>query len=318
MTVLLIGARGFAGSHFSNAARDAGLDLISASVNGDEADFACDLHDPASLDRALAEVQPSAVVNMAGQASVRASWSKPRDTFEVNATGVLNLLDAIASEAPDAYLLCASSADVYGATDPATMPLTEDAPVRPLSPYGSSKAAMELLANQYSRSHGVRVGIARAFNQIGPGQSAEFVASSLARQIAEAERDGSDRLQMTVGNVSAARDFTDIRDSARAYVAMVEQGLTGTYNVCSGRALKIEELLEQMRSHTPLAVEVTVDEALIRPSDPALVLGSADRLREATGWEPRIPIGQTVADILDWWRQFPSAAGPAVPGARGK
>jgi GDP-4-dehydro-6-deoxy-D-mannose reductase len=318
VTVLLIGARGFAGSHFSAAARDAGLDLITSSLDGDEADLACDLHDPASLGRALAEAQPSAVVNMAGQASVRASWSKPRDTFELNATGVLNLLDAIASGAPDAYLLCVSSADVYGAADPATMPLTEKAPVRPLSPYGSSKAAMEVLADQYSRSHGVRAGIARAFNQIGPGQSAEFVASSLGRQIAAAERDGSDRLQMTVGNVSAARDFTDIRDSARAYVAMVEQSLAGTYNVCSGRALKIEELLEQMRSQTPLAVDVTVDEALIRPSDPALVLGSAERLREATDWEPRIPIGKTVADILGWWRQRLSAAGPAVPGASGK
>jgi GDP-4-dehydro-6-deoxy-D-mannose reductase len=318
VTVLLIGARGFAGSHFSDAARDAGLDLISASTSGDEADLACDLRDPASLGRALAEVRPSAVVNMAGQASVRASWSKPRDTFEVNATGVLNLLEAIASGAPDAYLLCPSSAEVYGASGPATMPLTEDAAVRPLSPYGSSKAAMELLANQYSRSRGLRAGIARAFNQIGPGQSAEFVASSCARQIAQAERDGNDQVQMTVGNVSAARDFTDIRDSARAYVAMVERGLTGTYNVCSGRALKIEELLEQMQSHTHLAVEATVDEALIRRADPPLVLGSADRLRESTGWEPRIPIGQTVANLLDWWRRRLDAAGPAVPGARGK
>jgi GDP-4-dehydro-6-deoxy-D-mannose reductase len=318
VTVLLLGARGFAGSHFSAAARDAGLDLVTASRDGGQTDLVCDLLDPASLGRALAEAQPSAVVNMAGQASVRESWSKPRDTFEVNATGVLNLLDALASAGSDAYLLCLSSAEVYGTTDPAMMPLTEDAPVHPLSPYGSSKAAMELLADQYSRSRGVRAGIARAFNQIGPGQSAEFVASSLGRQIAEAERRGGDRLQVTVGNVSAARDFTDIRDSARGYVEMVDQGLTGTHNVCSGKALKIEELLELMRSHTPLAVEVTVDEALIRPSDPALVLGSADRLREATGWEPRIPIGQTVADILDWWRQRLDAAGPAIPGASGR
>lgn len=309
MTVLLTGAPGFAGRHFAAAACAAGLDVVTSSADGEDADLACDVLDPASVAGAIAAAQPEAVVNMAGQASVASSWREPKRTFELNAVAVLNLLEGIVAGAPGCYLLCASSAEVYGAPEPDSLPLSEEAPVRPLSPYGSSKAAMEVLVGQYVRAHGVRAGVVRAFNQIGPGQSPEFVASSLSRQIAEAELRGEDRLEMTVGNVSARRDFTDIRDSARAYVSMVRKGLTGTYNLCSGRAVKIEELIEQMGSCSRVAVEFEVDAALVRPSDPPLIVGSGRRLQEETGWQPRIPIAQTASDLLDWWRER-LAAGP--------
>ena len=316
MTVLLTGARGFAGRHFTAAARAAGIDLLTASTDGAEADLACDVLDPASVAGAVAAARPEAIVNMAGQASVGASWKEPRRTFETNAVGVLNLLEAVVAGAPDCYLLCFSSAEVYGAPEPDSLPWTEEAPIRPLSPYGSSKAAMEVLVDQYARGREVRAGVIRAFNQIGPGQSREFVASSLGRQIAEAELAGGGRLRMTVGNVSARRDFTDVRDSARAYVSMVEKRLTGTYNLCSGRAVKIEELIEQMASLSRLEVEFEVDPALVRPSDPPLVVGSARRLREATGWQPRIPIAQTAADVLDRWRERLAAGGARAEGGR--
>jgi len=316
VTVLLTGARGFAGRHFTAAARAAGIDLLTASTDGAEADLACDVLDPASVAGAVAAARPEAIVNMAGQASVGASWKEPRRTFETNAVGVLNLLEAVVAGAPDCYLLCFSSAEVYGAPEPDSLPWTEEAPIRPLSPYGSSKAAMEVLVDQYARGREVRAGVIRAFNQIGPGQSREFVASSLGRQIAEAELAGGGRLRMTVGNVSARRDFTDVRDSARAYVSMVEKRLTGTYNLCSGRAVKIEELIEQMASLSRLEVEFEVDPALVRPSDPPLVVGSARRLREATGWQPRIPIAQTAADVLDRWRERLAAGGARAEGGR--
>ncbi|HEX5593363.1 MAG TPA: GDP-mannose 4,6-dehydratase [Solirubrobacterales bacterium] len=303
MTVLLIGARGFAGRHFAAAARAAGLDLVTSSADGTDADLACDILDPASVARAFAEARPDAVVNMAGQASVGASWKQPRQTFELNTIGVLNLLEAIAPSAPDCYLLCVSSAEVYGVPEAGDLPLTEQAPVRPVTPYGSSKAAMEILVDQYARAYAVRAGVVRAFNQIGPGQAPDFAASSFSRQIAEAELRGEDRLEMTVGNLSAARDFTDIRDSARAYVAMVRSELIGTYNLCTGRALKIEELVDRMRSSSRLEVEIEVDPALVRQSDPPLVVGSGRRLQEATGWQPEIPIARTAADMLDWWRE---------------
>jgi len=313
VTVLLTGALGFAGGHFAAAARAAGIDLVTTSADGEGADLACDVLDPASVARAIAGAQPEAVVNMAGQASVAASWKEPRQTFELNATGVLNIVEGIVAGAADCYLLCLSSAEVYGAPDPGALPWTEEAPVRPLSPYGTSKAAMEVIVDQYERAHGIRAGVVRAFNQIGPGQSQEFVASSLARQMAEAELRGADRLELTVGNVSVRRDFTDIRDSARAYVSMVEKELTGTYNLCSGRALKIEELIERMGASSRLAVKLEVDPALVRPSDPPLVVGSSSLLQEETGWQPRIPIAQTAADILAWWRRRLEVADPGAP-----
>jgi GDP-4-dehydro-6-deoxy-D-mannose reductase len=312
VTVLLTGARGFAGRHFAAAARAAGIDLVTSSADGQDADLACDVLAPVSVASAVAEARPEAVVNMAGQASVAASWKKPKETFELNVIGVLNVLEAIVATAPGCYLLCLSSAEVYGAPEAGSLPWTEEAPLRPLSPYGSSKAAMEVLVGQYARAHGLDAGVIRAFNQIGPGQSQEFVASSLGRQIAEAELSGGDRLQMTVGNVSARRDFTDIRDSAQAYVSMVQKRVTGTYNLCSGRALTIEELIERMASCSRLAVDFEVDPALVRPSDPPLVVGSNRRLNEATGWQPQIPVAQTAADLLQWWRERLGAADAGI------
>jgi GDP-4-dehydro-6-deoxy-D-mannose reductase len=301
--VLLTGARGFAAQHFAAAARAAGLDLVTSSADGKATDLACDILEPGSIAKAIAEAQPDAIVNMAGQASVGVSWKEPKRTFELNAIGVLNLLEAIAATDRDCYLLCLSSAEVYGAPASADLPLREEAPIRPVSPYGSSKAAMETLVGQYRRSYDLRAGVIRAFNQIGPGQAPEFVVSSLSRQIVEAELRGSHQFQMTVGNVSAARDFTDIRDSAQAYLAMVQNELADTYNLCSGRALKIEEVIDQMRSSSKLEVEIKIDPALVRQSDPPLVVGSPQRLQEVTGWQPRIPITQTASDILDWWRE---------------
>jgi len=316
--VLLIGARGFAGSHLGQAARDAGLEVATASLEGAGPDLACDLLDPGSVRSAVAAVRPDAIVNMAGQASVRESWRSPQATFELNAVGVLNLLAAVVEEAPEAQILLASSAEVYGGTDPAQMPLSEEAPMRPLSPYGSSKAAMEILAEQYARSFRLGVAIARSFNQIGPGQSEEFAASSFARQIAVAEADGAGRVELRVGNLAAERDFVDIRDTADAYVAILGRGLTGTYNVCSGRARSIGELIESLSSCTGLEVTTTVDEALVRPADPPIILGSPDRLRGAAGWRPQRPIEETAADILEWWRRrLSSPAEPVTAGGAG-
>jgi GDP-4-dehydro-6-deoxy-D-mannose reductase len=316
--VLLTGALGFAGRHFAAAARAADFDLVTTSADGEGADLACDILEPVSIARAIAEARPDAVVNMAGPASVAASWREPEQTFELNATAVLNLLEAIVSRAPDCYLLCVSSAEVYGAPEHESLPLTEEAPVRPLSPYGSSKAAMEVLVGQYVRSHAVRAGVVRPFNQIGPGQSQEFVASSLSRQIAEAELRCGDRLEMTVGNVSVRRDFTDIRDSAQALVSMVQNGLADTYNLCSGSALKIEELIERLGSCSRLTVEIEVDSTLVRKSDPPLVVGSCRRLHDDTGWQPQIPIAQTASDMLDWWRERLGVADASVRRDKGK
>ncbi len=313
-TLLLIGARGFAGSHVREAAEGAGLRVVGASRNARRPDLSCDLRDPASVGALLDGAEPDLVVNMAGVASVGGSWRRPGETFAVNAVGVLNLLEAIAARAPRAHLLCVSSAEVYGEVDPDRLPLSEEYPLRPVSPYGSSKAAMELLCGQYARSHRLRVAVVRAFNQLGPGQSEEFVASGFGRQIAAAELRGEEEVILAVGNLSVARDFVDIRDAAGAYVAIAEQELTGTYNLCSGKAVKIESLIDHMRSATRLEVRTAPDPELTRRVDQPLVYGSAGQLAVAIGWQPRIPLNRSVADLLDWWRAELQRGGVSVAG----
>ncbi len=161
---------------------------------------------------------------------------------------------------------------------------------------------MEVLCGQYARGCGLRVAVIRAFNQIGPGQSPAFAASGFARQIAAAEIAGEERVELAVGNLAAARDFTDVRDAARAFAEVARRELTGTFNLCSGRALRLEALVEEMAKATPLSVEIRPDPSLSRPVDPTVVYGSPARLHEAIGWAPEIPLSRTVADLLDWWR----------------
>ena len=300
--MLLIGAGGFAGTHLRETAEAAGTRVVGCSRDPAGGDVACDLLDPDSIAAALDDVRPQVVVNMAGAASVADSWREPGTAFGVNAVGALNLLEALAASAFDAHLVCASSGEVYGEPGPERLPLAESEPLRPVSPYGSSKAAMEIVCGQYVRSHGMRIAVVRSFNQLGPGQSPTYVASALARQVAAAEARGSDAVTLAVGNLSAARDFTDVRDAARAYGGIAARGVTGTFNLCSGKPVMISSLIEMMREATRLEVDAAPDPELIRPVDPPVVYGSASRLREATGWQPQIPLKQTVADLIAWWR----------------
>jgi GDP-4-dehydro-6-deoxy-D-mannose reductase len=239
---------------------------------------------------------------------VAASWEDPASSFAVNATGVLHLLEAAVRQVPSAHLLCVSSAEVYGEPAADRLPLGEDSPLEPLTPYGASKAAMEALCGQYARAGRLRVATVRPFNQIGPGQSSAYAASGFAHQIAAAEAAGAERVELAVGNLAAARDFTDVRDTARALLEVSRRGLTGVYNLCSGRPLGLEKLVEQMAAATALPLDVVSDPCLRRPKDPSVVYGDPTRLREACGWEPRIPLEQTIADLLDWWRSEPPAA----------
>jgi GDP-4-dehydro-6-deoxy-D-mannose reductase len=301
--MLLFGADGFAGSHLREAAERAGLRVVGTSLSGAETELACDLLEPDSVDRAVAKTNPALVVNMAGWASVRGSWEHPEKTFAINSTGVQNLLDVLDARAANAHILCVSSAEVHGKVSEAELPLTEESPVRPASPYGKSKAAMEEMCHRAAASRGLRIAVVRAFNQLGPRQRPDFVASDFARQIAAAEAEGASRVTMRVGNLSAARDFTDVRDSARAFLAVSERQLTGTFNMCSERPVKVQTLIEHMKEATDLDLEVVRDPEQFRPVDTPVVYGSAKRLHLATGWRPRITLERSIRDLLDWWRE---------------
>jgi GDP-4-dehydro-6-deoxy-D-mannose reductase len=298
---LVLGATGFAGRHFLDVAPAAGLEVVSAAREEGRADLVCDLLDPISLHDALRASEPDVVLNLAGAASVGRSWDDPEATHAVNAIGAGNVLDAVAAVAPRVHVLCVSSGEVYGAVAESELPVTEDAPVRPLNPYAESKAAMERACDAHAAA-GARIAVMRAFNHLGPGQSDSFAASSFARQIAEAEAEGRDRVQLRTGDLTPERDFSDVRDVVRAYALVVERGLTGTYNVCSGRAVPIRALVEGLAGHTSVEVKAVTDESRLRPAEAPRIFGSAERLQEATGWRPEIPLDRTLGDLLEWWR----------------
>jgi GDP-4-dehydro-6-deoxy-D-mannose reductase len=299
-TLLLVGASGFLGGHVGRFAAESGLRVVPpARGTGEAGTPGFDLLDPDAVEACVGAAQPDLVVNAAGAASVGRSWERPAETFAVNAIGALNLLEAVARRAPKAHLLCISSADVYGTHKQEELPLSEELELRPVTPYGASKAAMEMVCGQYARSRGLRLAICRAFNLLGPGQSPRFAVSGFARRIAEAEARGSDGVELGLGNPSAERDFSDVRDGARALLELSRCELEGTYNLCSGSAMTMAGLAEQLGRLARVPVTVSTDPALGRPADPPALVGDPRRLREATGFEPEIPLERTLADLLE-------------------
>lgn len=307
-TMLITGAGGFLAGHLAAAVREAGLRIVTASRSGGDGGLRCDLLDPASVEACIEAVRPDLVVNAAGSASVGRSWERPGETFANNATGVLNLLEAVARHVPDAHVLCISSADVYGIRDEGELPLGEELAPRPVTPYGASKAAMEIVCDQYARGRGLRVGIARAFNLIGPGQSPQFAVPGFARRIAAAERADEAKVELPLGNAEAVRDFIDVREGARALLELSLRQLVGTYNLCSGRGVTIAALVAELAAAARVPVAVHHDSGLERPADPPALVGDPSRLREATGFAAELPLAQSLADLLDSWRARPAAA----------
>lgn len=268
----------------------------------------CDLLDPASIESCLETARPDLILNAAGAASVGRSWERPAETFAANATGVLNLLEAVARQAPAAHVLCLSSADVYGIRDREELPLGEQLAPRPVTPYGASKAAMEIVCDQYARARGLRIAVARAFNLIGPGQSSRFAVPGFARRLAAAEREGEAEVGLSLGNGEAVRDFLDVRDGARALLELSRRELCGTFNLCSGEGVTIAELVGELAAAAQVPVAVRRDPGLERPADPPALVGDPRRLRETAGFEPSIPLRRSLADLLDAWRADPPGA----------
>jgi GDP-4-dehydro-6-deoxy-D-mannose reductase len=254
-----------------------------------------DVTDAAAVAKAVAAARPDAVYHLAGFAHVGQSWDRPDEVFRVNAEGTLHVLEAARSLATVPRVLVVSSAEVYGRVGPGDVPLSEDAPVRPVSPYAASKAAAELLAVQAFLGRGVPAVVARPFNHTGPGQSPAFVVPAFARRIAEASAGGV----LRVGNLTPRRDITDVRDVVRAYRLLVERGEPGgVYNVCSGTDVAIAELVQRLLAMSGKDLRVEEDPDLMRPVDVPVLRGDPARIQAATGWRPEIPLDQTLADVL--------------------
>jgi GDP-4-dehydro-6-deoxy-D-mannose reductase len=293
MRALITGGLGFVGRHLTDHLRACGDDVVALDRHRDPA---VDITDPAGVAQAIAHARPDAIYHLAGWADVGASWQHPLAVLQVNAEGTLNVLEA-ARRAGVERVLAVASADVYGVVTEAELPLDEHAPLRPTSPYAASKVAADALAHQAFLGHGLGVIRVRPFNHLGPGQSEQFVAPALAARIVRAEQAGADAI--TVGNLTARRDFTDVRDIVRAYRLLIEQGSAGeVYNVCSGRDVSIQHLADLLvgQARRPIALEP--DPELMRPADLPVLRGDASKLARATGWAPQIPLEQTLADLL--------------------
>ena len=298
MRAVVTGGLGFVGRHLVDHLRAAGDDVTVLDRHGDHP---VDITDGAAMTAAFTSAGPEAVYHLAGWADVGASWRDPVAVFKINAEGTLHVLRACAN-AGVARVLAVASADVYGVVTEDELPLTETSALRPTSPYAASKLAADALAQQAFLGHGLGVIRVRPFNHLGPGQSEQFVAPAIAARIARAERDAT--ATIPVGNLSARRDVTDVRDVVRAYRLLIERGEPGdVYNVCTGVDLAIRTLADLLVGLAERPIELVTDPSLLRPVDLPVLRGDASKLRGATGWEPAIPIEQTVADLLDDMRR---------------
>ena len=289
----MTGGGGFVGAFLCAHLKASGDEVIAPFV---------DVTDPDAIDATIREAAPDAIYHLAGQADVGRSWDHPHETFTVNALGTLNVISAVSRLAAPPRVVVVSSGEVYGPNASDRAPLQEDRLLRPASPYGASKAAAEIVARQAFDGRGVPVFIARPFNHVGPGQSDAFVVSAVARAIAEAERDGRD--EISIGNLAAARDFSDVRDVVRAYRACVTNGTPGaTYNVCSGTAVPIGELVERLLSQACRPMRAVVDPDRFRPLEVPVIVGDATRLRADTGWAPIHDLDDALVQTLAWWRE---------------
>lgn len=248
-------------------------------------------------------VQPDVTLHLAAWSDVGGSWEQPWTTYELNIHCQLNLLEALRRHTPHCRTLVVTSNEVYGLLEPDDLPVDEETPFRPNTPYGVSKVAQDMMALQYWNGYRLPTLRVRSFNHIGPGQADDFAASAFARQIAEIEA-GLRPPRLAVGNLEAARDFTDVRDVVRAYWLVALQGEPGgVYNVGSGHAWPIRRLLDALLALSPMQVEVTQDPTRLRPSDVPASVCDNRRLVAATGWQPQIELRTSLRDLLEGWRR---------------
>ncbi|MEJ2085575.1 MAG: GDP-mannose 4,6-dehydratase, partial [Acidobacteriota bacterium] len=303
MRALITGITGFAGSHLADylladhpevevfgtrrwRSRTENIDHLGDRVNLVE----CDLNDAAAVTSTLSSVRPDMIFHLAAQSFVPTSWKAPAETLSTNIISQTNLFESMRALELDCKIQIAGSSEEYGLVLPDEVPITEDNPLRPLSPYAVSKVGQDLLAYQYFKSYGMKTIRTRGFNHTGPRRGEVFVTSNFAKQIASIEA-GIQKPVIRVGNLDSQRDFTDVRDTVRASWLAVQKGRPGeVYNIATGKAITIRELLERLLALSDAEVELQVDADRLRPSDVEILLGDYSKLEADTGWRPQIPL----------------------------
>lgn len=314
MRALITGVCGFAGSHLADYLLTHtdlevyGTDIVSGGANiahiRDDLELIVgDMSDAEVASEILSKANADYVFHLAAQAFVPLSWSNPWQTMENNIRSQLNILQILVDSGARPKVLVVGSADEYGMILPDELPVTEDTPLRPYSPYAVSKIAQDMLGYQYFVSHGLPIVRVRPFNHIGTRQSPAFVTSDFAKQIAEIE-DGRREPRLLVGNLEAKRDFTDVRDMVRGYYLALERGEDGeVYNLGAERAYSIREALEALLEMSEAQIDVVQDPSRMRPSDVPVVVSDCSKFRQRTGWRATVNLRESLREILDYWRE---------------
>lgn len=304
--ILITGGTGFVGPHLVRFLKSSGTKLTVLSSGEARAkepgvDYRCsDIRNAEEIRAVIRDTSPDHIYHLAGISSVPVSWRDPRLTLETNVIGSYNVFDAAMGLPTPPKILNVSTSQVYA---PDEVALTETSRISPANPYAASKAMAELLAVQYQRSTQGGVITARAFNHTGPGQATTFALPSFARQLAEMEA-GLRPPVLKVGNIQVRRDFTDVRDVIVAYSLLLEKGAVGeVYNVCSGRAVLLADIVKNLQKHCRVAIRIEIDSVRIRTDDVPVVVGDASKLRSATGWSATVPLERTMNELLAYWRR---------------
>ncbi len=314
MKVLITGIAGFVGSHLAELLLRKGEDLFGICLPGEGLENIrdikkdlhlanCDITDFDRLSSVVRKINPDEVYHLAAFSAVGKSFSQPLSVIETNIRGTLYLLEILRNSRKKPRIVIVGSSDMYGVVKPRDIPITEEKTLLPVSPYGSSKAACDLLAYQFFQSYGVQAIRARAFNHAGPRQGLGFVVPDFASQIAKIEA-GILPPVMEVGNLSSRRDISDVRDVARAYRLLMKKGKAGeAYNICSGKAQSIKRVLKTLISLSRKKIREKTDEKKNRPAEIPVLAGDNSKIRRTTGWKPKIPIQTTLTDTLNFWRR---------------
>lgn len=307
MKTLITGIDGFVGTYLKELLLKRGDEVYGTTVDpilsqNNKMIFNMNLLDKERVLEVIKEIQPEAVYHLAAQSAVGLSWENPSLTMQINVNGTIHLLEAIRDHSKDAKILIVGSSDEYGPVKENECPIDEEHPLRPVSPYGISKVTQEEVAKLFGQAYGLNIIRVRAFNHIGPGQGLNFVVPDFASKIATIER-GAEPI-IRVGNLEAYRDFTDVRDITEAYAMLMEKGKVGeVYNVGSGKAIKIAQILDYLISLSTEDIQIEIDASKYRKIDTPLIMCNNNKIREHIGWEVKIDIKQTLQEVLLSYRK---------------
>ena len=311
MKALVIGGAGFVGNYLIERLICEGHKVYATCLpnekieNAECESFSLDILDKSAAKEILSDVKPDWIFHLAAQSSVSYSWKNPQLTVDVNIKGTVNVLDAMRESGLDkTRIILIGSGEEYGYIREGACPIKETEPLNPGNIYAATKACQSMIGSIYARAYGMDIVMVRAFNHIGPAQLTQFVVADFCNQAAEIEK-GNRKPEISVGNLAVKRDFTDVRDIVRAYELLAEKGVSGKiYNVGSGKAVLIEDILKLIVSKSTAEITVSVDKARLRPADVPVIEADISEIKADTGWEPEISLEKTIEDTLNYWRNM--------------